>query len=399
MIVELIGRLVQGKVLLLSQRRIADLVAYCVAYEFEDTFAAVTGAQRIDVTNLPALELSRRAYKLARLASGSPRIARRLVPYPRNKVVLERDFELFFPVFSHTFELYSLATIPNWRQRCRKAACFITEVWSDMLPEYLLELLSAFDHVFLGHRHSVQDVARITGRPCTYLPLAVDVPRFTPASLDQPRPIYVCNIGRRSQVTHQALLEEAERQQSFYYYDTVAASGADLKHRTFHVDSPHEHRGMLATVLKHSCYYIANRGYINKPEFTAGRDEISARFYEGAAAGTVMIGEAPRTEEFKRQFDWPDAVIHVPFDSPDIGRILEELNGDPERLRAVRRNNAREAALRHDWLHRIQVVFDSLGLTPTEKMHARAQRLDQIACASAAPRAPRGAGSLDGITA
>jgi hypothetical protein len=156
---------------------------------------------------------------------------------------------------------------------------------------------------------------------------------------------------------------------------------------------------MLATILKHSCYYIANRGYINKPEFTAGRDEISARFYEGAAAGTVMIGEAPLTEEFKRQFDWRDAVIHVPFDSPDIGRILAELDGDPERLRVVRRNNVREAALRHDWLHRIQVVFDSLGLTPTEKMHARAQQLDQIACASAAHRVPRSAGSLGGITA
>jgi hypothetical protein len=365
--------------LLFSQRRIANLVAYCLAYEFEDAFAAVTGAQRIDATDLPALEFSRRAYKFARLTSGSPRLARRLAPYPRSKVVLERDFELFFPVFSHSYELYSLATIPNWRQRCRKAACFITEVWSDLLPEYLLELLSAFDHVFLGHRHSVQDVARITGRPCTYLPLAVDVPLFTPASLDRSRPIDVCNIGRRSPVTHQALLEEAEREQIFYYYDTVAASGADLKHRTFRVESPHEHRRMLATILKHSRYYFANRSYINKPEFTAGREEISSRFYEGAAAGTVMIGEAPRTEEFKRQFDWPDAVIHVPFDTPDIGRILVELNSDPERLRAVRGNNVREAALRHDWLHRMLVIFDTLGLTPTDGMRARALRLDLIA--------------------
>ena len=190
-------------VLLLSQRGIADLVAYCLAYEFEDAFAAVTDAKRVDVTDFAGLEFSRRAYKLARLASGSPRIARRLAPSPRTKVVLERDFELFFPVFSHTYELYSLATIPNWRQRCRKAACFINEVWSDMLPEYLLELLSAFDHVFIGNRHSVEEVARITGRPCTYLPLAVDVLRFAPASPDQPRPIEVCNIGRRSPVTHQ----------------------------------------------------------------------------------------------------------------------------------------------------------------------------------------------------
>ena len=368
-----------GKVLLLSQRRIADLVAYCLAYEFEDTFAAVTDAERIDATDLPGIEFSRRVYKLARIASGSPGVARRLAPYPRSKVVLEHDFELFFPVFSHAYELYSLATIPNWRQRCRKAACFITEIGSDVLPEYLLELLSAFDHIFLGFRRNVQDVARITGRPCTYLPFAVDVLRFAPASLDQPRPINVCNIGRRSPVTHQALLEEAERQQRFYYYDTVAASGEDLKGRTFRVDSPHEHRRMLATLLKSSCYFIANRSYINRPELTAGGDEISARFYEGAAAGTVMIGEAPRIEEFKRQFDWPDAVIRVPFDSADIGRILADLNTDPERLRAVRSNNVREAALRHDWLHRMLVVFEALALTPTEAMRARGRRLDQIA--------------------
>ena len=374
----------QGQVLLLSQRRVSNLVAYCLGYEFEDTVAAVTDAERIDTTDLPAVEFSRRAYKLARMASGSHRLARRLAPYPRNKVVLEREFELFFPVFSHTYELYSLATIPNWRERSRKAACFITEVWSDMLPEYLLELLTGFDHIFVGCSHSVKEVARITGRPCSYLPIAVDVPRFAPASLDQPRPIEVSYIGRRSQVTHQALLEDAELRQLFYYYDTVAASGVDLKNRTFRVDNPIEHRRLLSTLLKHSRYFIANRSFVNRAEFTAGRDEISPRFYEGAAAGTVMLGEAPRTDEFKRQFDWPDAVIHLPFDSPDIGRILADLNADTERLLTARRNNAREAALRHDWLHRIQVVFDTLGLPHTEKMQARAELLDHIAARATA---------------
>lgn len=366
----------QAEVLLLSQRRIANLVAFSVAYEFEDTLAAVTNAQRIETTDFANLEFSRRAYKLARLALGSSKLARRLAPYPRNKVILDRDYDLFFPVFNHNYELYSLATIPNWRERCRKAACFISEVWSDHMPQYLIELLCPFDHVFIGHAHSVQDVARATGRPCTYLPPAVDVLRFAPGSLEQPRPIYVCNIGRRSAVTHQALLELAAQQQSFYYYDTVAATGV---HRTFQVDNPREHRGMLATMLKHSCYYIANRGHINDPGLTAGRDEISSRFYEGAAAGTVMIGEAPRIEEFERQFGWPDAVIHLPFDSPDIGGILADLNRDPERLWEARRRNVREAALRHDWLHRIQVAFDVLGLAPTQAIQARAYRLGQIA--------------------
>ncbi len=372
----------QSKVLLLSQRKISNLVAYCLAYEFEDVLQAVTDSERIDANDFASLEFSRRTYKLIRAATKSRGLAARLTPPPRGQVVLDRDFELFFPVFSHAFELHSLWTIANWRRRSRKAACFITEVWTDQLPEYLVELLSEFDHIFLGVRDGVDEVARITGRPCSYLPLAADVIRFAPSSLDQARPIDLCNIGRRSAVTHRALLEEAKRQKLFYYYDTVAASGADLKQRTFRVDAPHEHRFMLAQLLKHSGYFIANRSHVNNPEFMAGRDEISARFYEGAAAGTIMIGEATRTDEFKRQFDWPDAVIHLPFDSPDIGNILADLNTDQGRLRAIRRNNIREAARRHDWLHRIQTVFEVLDLTPTESMAARGDQLDQIASRS-----------------
>ena len=368
-----------GKVLLLSQRRISDLVAFCLAYEFEDTFQSVTGAERIDATDLASLEFSRRAYKLARAATGSSRTALRIAPSPRGKVALERDFELFFPVFSNAFELYSLATIPNWRQRCRKAACFITEVWTDQLPEYLLELLSEFDHIFLGLRHCVDDVARITGRPCSYLPLATDVLRFAPAALDQPRPIDVCNIGRRSQVTHQALLADAGRRQCFYYYDTVAASGSDLKQRTFRVDNPGEHRLMLAAILKHSNYFIANRSHVNNPEFTAGRDEISARFYEGVAAGTAMIGEAPRTDEFQRQFDWPDAVIPTSTDHSQIGSLVAELQRQPDRMRQIRRNNVVHSLRRHDWVYRWKEIMRVAGLDASPGLVARERRLSDLA--------------------
>ena len=37
-----------GPVLLLSMRKLADLVAYSLAYEFEDTVAELTGADRVD---------------------------------------------------------------------------------------------------------------------------------------------------------------------------------------------------------------------------------------------------------------------------------------------------------------------------------------------------------------
>jgi Glycosyl transferases group 1 len=379
-----------GNVLVLSMRRLANLVAFCLQYEFEDVVAEVTGADRIDAGARPALELSRRAYKLTRLATRSRRLARAWAPRP-STIRLERDYELFFPIFNHAHELFALATVPDWRRRCRVAACFVNELWAHEMPGYLLELLAEFDHVFVGIRHPVEEVARIVGRPCTYLPLAVDVLRFSPLPEPPPRTIDVCNIGRRSPVTHEALIRLARERKMFYYYDTVAVSGAGMKQRTFRVDDASEHRLLLAGLLQRSRYYIANRGRVNEPEVTMGRDEISGRFYEGAAAGTVMLGEPPRTEEFERQFGWSDPVIRLPFDSPDVDRVLTELDRDPERLARIRRDNARNAALRHDWVYRLRAVFETVGLPPTPAMLAREQRLQALA--ARAPAAPAGAQS------
>src|SRR5262245_27896497 len=105
-------------------RRLADLVAYSAAYEFEDVVESVTDTERIEVTAPAALELSRRAYRYARLLSRSPAIARKLAPRPPT-VQLHQDYDLFLPVFNHPHELYALASVPEWRAHSRKAACVI----------------------------------------------------------------------------------------------------------------------------------------------------------------------------------------------------------------------------------------------------------------------------------
>jgi hypothetical protein len=359
-------------------RRLQRLVAYSITYELEDVLHELTGADRVEPSDMRRLEFSRRSYKLFRFSSGSAELARALCIKPPT-VPLERDYDLFFPTFNHTHELYALATVPDWRKRCRTAACFINELWVHLLPRYLLELMAQFDHIFLGVNNPIEEVGKIVGRPCSNLPLATDVLLFAPQPEPPLRSIDVCNIGRRSEVTHAALLQRARQRDFFYYYDTVAASGVDLKQRTFQVQNPAEHRRLLASILMRSRYYFANRARVNEPNYTMGRDEISARCYEGCAAGAVMIGEPPQSPNFSRQFDWPDAVIHAPFESPDIVERLAQLDADPERLAGIRRQNVSNAALRHDWVHRIRTVFKVLGLPPTQAMLDREERLRGIA--------------------
>jgi hypothetical protein len=210
----------------------------------------------------------------------------------------------------------------------------------------------------------------------------VDVLRFAPWPKAPRRAIDVCNLGRRSPVTHEALLRLARERRIFYYYDTVRASGAGGKQMTFRVGNASEHRLLLASLLQRSRYYLANRARVNEPEIIEGKEEISSRFYEGVAAGTVLVGEPPRSDEFNRQFDWPDAVIELPFDSPDVGEVLAAVDADSRRIERIRRDNVHHAALRHDWVHRLHAVFDVLGIPPTEAMFAREERLRSLAASA-----------------
>lgn len=361
-----------------SRRRVDQWVAYAAMYEFEDVVCELTGADRIETLDLAVEHRQRRRYRLARMLAGSPARAARLAAPPPLR--LARDYSLFFPVFNTPYELFVLAALPDLRRRCAKAACFIMEFWSHQYsPDYLLELLSGFDHIFVGTLNSVDRVRAATGRPCSFLPPAVDVLRFSPLPQRPVRHIDVLNLGRRSDPTHAALLRLSRERRLYYFHDTVAAGGANGAQRSFCVDDPAAHRHLLAAHLQRSRYFIANRARVNEPEYAQHLDEISYRFYEGAAAGALLIGEAPRTETFRQQFDWPDAVFHLPFHSPDVGDVLAALDADPDRQARARRANLHQSALRHDWLHRLEQVFAVLGLAPTAAMRTRSARLAELA--------------------
>jgi hypothetical protein len=117
---------------------------------------------------------------------------------------------------------------------------------------------------------------------------------------------------------------------------------------------------------------------MNKPSETRGQIEIGYRYYEGSAAGAVMIGQAPDCESFHTMFDWPDAVIGIQPDGSDVENVLSGLEANPERLREISRRNAIEALLRHDWVYRWKQIFGIAGLTPAPYMEEREQHLKKL---------------------
>jgi len=142
---------------------------------------------------------------------------------------------------------------------------------------------------------------------------------------------------------------------------------------------PQQHRSLVANIAKRSRYFLANVAKINYRSETHGQSEIGFRFFEGAAAGTVMIGEHPENEAFRKHFDWPDAVIQVPYDTANIAEVLADLDSQPERLERIRKNNIVQCLLRHDWAYRWRAILEMVGLEPRPGLLAREERLRKLA--------------------
>jgi hypothetical protein len=92
-----------------------------------------------------------------------------------------------------------------------------------------------------------------------------------------------------------------------------------------------------------------------------------------------MIGERPDNDTFETLFDWPDAVTRLPYDSTDIGAIIEDLDRDPNRQERIRRTGVEQTLKRHDWVYRWEAILKAAGIGPVQRLHDRKDRLRRLA--------------------
>jgi hypothetical protein len=283
---------------------------------------------------------------------------------------LTQDYDLLIAVCQNWWDALYLSAIENWKDRCKASVCYIDEIWATSVPRspLWLRVLEQFDHVILGLENSAPRLAAALGRPCPWVPGAVDALRFSPLPDPPARTVDVYSIGRKYQGVHQRLLDLSSRREIFYIYDTFqGADGLVPNHR--------EHRDMFANVAKRSQYFLVGPAKMGVVAETQGQMELGYRYFEGAAAGTVMIGQAPDCQSFRELFGWTDSVIPVSVDGSDVEQVLKAFSAEPERLVEISRRNAAEALLRHDWSYRWKQILTIAGLQPAAAFDARERRL------------------------
>jgi hypothetical protein len=355
-----------GRILLFSLRNVTRHVARCPAYEFEDLIRACEHADLLAPGLFAARSRLRRGLQFVKRQRGIPDWDAR----PR----IDRDYDLFVAVCANAGDLRYLKTIDGLHDRCRRTVCIIEELWTSQIPAHRrdLEMLRRFDCVFTSIESSVAGLQEATGRPCHFLPFGVDALLFSPYPAKPRRLIDVYNMGRRHETMHKELLAREERGGFFYLYDTAS---------DFAVVDPREHRRLLANFVKRSRYFITYPPKFNMPEETGGQHELGSRFFEGAAAGAVMLGRAPRCPAFERAFNWPDAVVPAGVSGDDICRVIAELESTPERVAQIRRKGIVESMRRHDWIYRWGEIIDRVGLAPSAGTLERRRTLEASALA------------------
>lgn len=354
------------RILLFSERNIYEPVVWrCPFREFEGVL------QEIDTVDVLAPR-PRKWYRQGK------RVASRLGEYfktPLNpgipKIKLDGYYDVFFAVCEKPSELMHMNAVKGWKGHCKSSFCWVTEFYVKDMSTFksCLEVLSQFDHVLFMFAANEPFQKRLGGKGL-FLPAGIDALHFCPWPNPPKRCVDVLSIGRRSEETHQSLLRMAKEEGLFYVYDTIDGLNA------YSLD---EHRMLLAEMAKRTKYFLANPGKINRPDETGGQSEFGYRHFEGAATGTIMIGERPNNKEFERFFDWEDAVIDLPFGSDKIAAIIEDLDKQPERQMRIRKNNIIQSLLHHDWTYRWEAVLKMAGLDPLPGLLKRKERLKELA--------------------
>ncbi|WP_017315511.1 glycosyltransferase [Mastigocladopsis repens] len=369
----------QPRVLLASMRNLKLHVSRSAPYEFEDV---ICGCDRVDlITPIFNSNFFKVTNKIANQAAKILRNGEIFSSLINYKFEVDKEYDLFFFFCQSIQDILVLNSIKGWRDKCRYAICWLDEIWAKDIDswQFQLQLLKNFDYIFMNFSSSMNQVAEIVQRPCNHLPYGVDAINFCPYPRDLYRCVDVLNIGRRSAVTHQALLKLAAEKNFFYIYDTI---------KDLYMTDYSYHRSLYTNFVKRSGYMIVNKAKFDLIGQSNPQDEVGPRFFEGASGGTIMIGIPPKCEAFTDNFDWSDAVVEIPFDCPDISNIIANLNAQPERVAKIRKDNIINSLLRHDWVYRWEKILATVGLDVTPGMLKRKAYLKKLTEIVNVPQSP-----------
>lgn len=347
--------------------------------EAQDVLASTTGAHLVPLAARSTLR--QREDILGRLIHHDFTKRLAFVNPGIEPIRLDREYDLFVLACPWWRDVLYCNAIENWVDCAKVKVCWIDELWISEIDQLgpWLPLLNRFDYIFIGIDGSGEYLNQRINSRAFDLAGGVDALRFSPVAEQQPRPIDVLSIGRRAPTIHRAIRELTASQNLFYMFDTLQSGNS---HALDHA----EHRIMYAETLKRSKLFMVSEGKWDVQAQAAGQGATGYRYFEGAAAGAALLGNATKTESFRANFGWEDDVIALRADGSDAAQVMTSLLGDTSRLEMISRRNTCHALRRHDWIYRWIRIFEVCGLEPTPGMLGRVAALERAARRRGSPQ-------------
>jgi hypothetical protein len=270
------------RVLVLTARQWYRHLSHTIVLDFEDAMSTVAD---VDWHHLPDDALS------SRPLVSRPRVAGE-----------DGEYDLALLVAMNPGWLRALRGARGLRRVARSVAVYVYDAW----PYQLRSLrrwrrqVSQVDHLFLSFPEAVPLYGPRVRCPVHHLPQAASPARFHPNRPE--RPIDVLSIGRRHDPAHRRLIDLAEREDLLYVFaDRDTSDAIDLDDSRFLT-------GELASAARTHVSWAVE---FTAPDRAAGFSPVTARWFESAASGAVVLGRRPGTAEFDELFPYERFVVDL----------------------------------------------------------------------------------------
>lgn len=282
--------------------------------------------------------------------------------------LMTRTRQYLFKSWCKLDELPTLGEGPNVLLVIGVRSCFLLSIFAmgslldqfDLRVGYLLDgfhpsqlnrpALPKLDHLFVITPSLAQEVQQLHSINASFLPLATNT--FPLNGYQPQRSIDILGYGRTNEQVH-AQLQQFNKPESRRLYMHSTFAGGE-------VHNMREHLALLNRLLQRSkislCFEASNLARFR------GRSPLLYRWFEGWAAGCVIVGRKPQDKGIAALMGWQDSTLDVPDDPDEIIPFFEALLQDEPRLQEISRRNYVECRLRHDWRYRFRDLFNTLNL-------------------------------------
>lgn len=203
-------------------------------------------------------------------------------------------------------ENFTLDLFKNWDRHVGVKILYIFDTFESQLPSLRRVVESAkWDLTITSFHGAVPFLEEQTQRKWHAVAQGVKLDRFKPVSIEE-KLISFSAYGRRLNNIHQSIREYSLQTNKYYEYTTTTGLQPQL--------DPRENYRQYAWHLAHSFFTFSWPVELTNPQRVLSFSPITCRWFEAAASGTVMLGQAPQDPEFERIFG-SNLVIPIDYTS------------------------------------------------------------------------------------